>query len=543
MVASSIENKQDSTHQSSAFAKLDCQMTTHPAELKHYAMSGLRPKPQSIKGIVYPKNTGEVSTILRSANQMKIPVYPISRGKNWGYGRATPVTENCVVLDLSKMDNIIEIDKDMAMAEIEPGVTQGALCSALQDTGLMMDVTGAGEDTSIVGNILERGFGHTPLGFRSQHFVITEMVLADGTVVSLNNQNSVSRFGRVGLASSLHELMQQSNFAIVTKLRVMLMPRPECSLKCIFTLNDENKLGDYIETVRQLKNEGVFDGLPHIGNDMRIISLVCQFDFEHWDPNQGIDDNQLARLRAKYKVAKWTLACGIYGTRSIAKAKANRAKQLLGKLGKIRIIDDAMIAKGRIGYQLVQALLAMVIPERLSALMEQMTEQSQLLQLMDGYPTGYARKGCYWRNRHQQYRPNTDPVSDGCGFRWIAPTLPLKGAEVMRMLTLARQHYRESGFEFAVTLTAINTRLCQAILTIYFDMDNLHEVQRAQALATRLKQVFDDNGWLAYRIAIDEHATDFESYPESLQDLRLRLKRAFDPNNIIAPGRYCTESI
>lgn len=128
MVASSIENKQDSTHQSSAFAKLDCQMTTHPAELKHYAMSGLRPKPQSIKGIVYPKNTGEVSTILRSANQMKIPVYPISRGKNWGYGRATPVTENCVVLDLSKMDNIIEIDKDMAMAEIEPGVTQGALC-------------------------------------------------------------------------------------------------------------------------------------------------------------------------------------------------------------------------------------------------------------------------------------------------------------------------------------------------------------------------------------------------------------------------------
>lgn len=543
MVATRIDNKQDLTSQSNAYAELDSQMRTRPAELKHYAISGLSSELQVIKGVVYPKNTEEVSTILCSANQMKIPVYTISRGKNWGYGRATPVTDDCVILDLSKMDNIIEIDQDMAMAEIEPGVTQGALCSALLDTNLMMDVTGAGEDTSIVGNILERGFGHTPLGFRSQHFIISEMVLADGSIVSLNDENSVSRFGRVGLASSLHELMQQSNFAVVTKMRVMLMPRPEYSLKCIFTLNDDNKLGDYIETARQLKYEGVFDGLPHIGNDIRILSLIYQFDFERWDPQLGIDDEELARLRARFKVARWTLACGIYGTKSIARVKAKRARQLLSKLGTVRIVNDAMIERGNWSYRLLQRYAPCLIPANLAAQIQRMTDQAQLLRLMDGYPTGYARKGCYWRNRHQHYQPDADPVSDGCGFRWLAPTLPLQGKTVVHMLTLARQHYRESGFEFAVTLTAINPKLCQAILSIYFDMDNPHEVQRAQNLAARLKHVFDDNGWLAYRIAIDEHADDFKRYPESIQDLRIRLKLAFDPNNIIAPGRYCPASI
>lgn len=543
MAVSRKTNNQTTWHQPIDFTTLNWQMDTHPVKLKQYAMSGLNLTPQAIKGVVYPKNTGDISTILRSANQMKIPVYPISRGKNWGYGRATPVTENCVILDLSKMNTIIDIDEDMAVAEIEPGVTQGALCSALQNTGLMMDVTGSGEDTSIVGNILERGFGHTPLGYRSQHFVISEIVLADGSVVSLNNRNSVSHFGRVGLASGLHELMQQSNFAVVTRMRVMLMPRPEQSLKCIFTLDNDTLLGAYIDTIRQLKYEGVFEGLPHIGNDMRIISLMCQFDFKHQNSRTGIDEEELARLRSRFKVARWTLACGIYGTKSIARAKARRARQLLGKIGTVRIVNDAIIDRGNQCYSLIQRFLPHLIPKSLATRIERITEQSQLLRLMDGYPTDYARKGCYWRHRHKHYRPDTDPVSDGCGFRWLAPTLPLQGKQVMHMIDLAKRLYRESGFEFAVTLTAINPKLCQAILSIYFDMDNPHEVQRSKHLATRLKQLFDENGWLAYRIAIDEHAVDFERYPDSLQDLRIRLKHAFDPNNIIAPGRYSPASI
>jgi 4-cresol dehydrogenase (hydroxylating) len=66
------------------------------------------------------------------------------------------------------MNRIIEVDDELAYAVIEPGVTQGQLAAHLaqRDVRLWVDCTGAGPDTSIVGNVLERGFGHSPYGNR-----------------------------------------------------------------------------------------------------------------------------------------------------------------------------------------------------------------------------------------------------------------------------------------------------------------------------------------------------------------------------------------
>src|SRR3546814_18291106 len=52
-----------------------------------------------------------------------------------------------------------------------------------QGIALWPDCTGAGPDTSIVGNILDRGFGHTPYGNRAQYISCLEIVLADGRVL------------------------------------------------------------------------------------------------------------------------------------------------------------------------------------------------------------------------------------------------------------------------------------------------------------------------------------------------------------------------
>ncbi len=72
------------------------------------------------------------------------------RAKRWrGYCR------------FAKNERIIEVNEDLGFAVIEPGVTQGQLAQYLREnkSSLMLDVTGAGHDASIVGNILQRDLG------------------------------------------------------------------------------------------------------------------------------------------------------------------------------------------------------------------------------------------------------------------------------------------------------------------------------------------------------------------------------------------------
>src|SRR3546814_6231657 len=79
-----------------------------------------------------PATQAEVVAAVKTAAQHCVPLYPISRGKSWGYGDACPVTAGNVILDLSRMNRIREVDPALAYAVIEPGVTQGQLSEHLR---------------------------------------------------------------------------------------------------------------------------------------------------------------------------------------------------------------------------------------------------------------------------------------------------------------------------------------------------------------------------------------------------------------------------
>ena len=59
--------------------------------------------------IVAPQSTEEVRAVVRIANELAVPLWPISRGKNFGYGGAAPVLGGSVILDLTRMNRIIEV--------------------------------------------------------------------------------------------------------------------------------------------------------------------------------------------------------------------------------------------------------------------------------------------------------------------------------------------------------------------------------------------------------------------------------------------------
>src|SRR5215469_13309894 len=60
-----------------------------------------------IPAIVRPGNRREVQECMRVANRRRAAVYPVSGGRNWGYGSRMPASDNSVLLDLSRMNQIL----------------------------------------------------------------------------------------------------------------------------------------------------------------------------------------------------------------------------------------------------------------------------------------------------------------------------------------------------------------------------------------------------------------------------------------------------
>jgi len=72
---------------------------------------------------VAPESTEQVQAVVRAANEHGIPLWPVSRGKNFAYGGAAPVLSGSVVVDLNRMNRILEINEQCGYALVEPGVS------------------------------------------------------------------------------------------------------------------------------------------------------------------------------------------------------------------------------------------------------------------------------------------------------------------------------------------------------------------------------------------------------------------------------------
>src|SRR5687767_11961739 len=71
-----------------------------PFRLQHLGRTTARQSPQPA-AVIRAVSTADVVRAAQIAHRFRVPIYTISRGKNWGYGDACPVREGQVVLDLS----------------------------------------------------------------------------------------------------------------------------------------------------------------------------------------------------------------------------------------------------------------------------------------------------------------------------------------------------------------------------------------------------------------------------------------------------------
>jgi 4-cresol dehydrogenase (hydroxylating) len=487
----------------------------------------------NVTAIVRPGNRTEVQDCMRIANRFGVPVYPISSGKNWGYGSRAPI-EDGVLLDLGRMNRILAFDEELAYVTIEPGVTQQQLHDFLSErhSRLWMDATGASPECSIIGNTMERGFGHTPMGDHCGNSCGYEVVLPSGDCI----ETGYSRFAeartgalnRWGVGPSLDGLFSQSNFGIVTRMTVWLMPAPEY-FEAFFFFQNDDRLGEIIEALRPLRLNGTLRSTIHIVNDYKVLTGTTQFPWTEPGLHPPLREDAMKALRKKLAVGRWNGSGGLYGTRAQVKdARRHLKRALAGKVDQLRFVNDRMIRMmGTLGPAFrmltgwdVRRILSLLVP---------------VYNLMKGVPTATTLSSTYWRKRSPA-PAQMDPDRDGCGLLWCGPIVPSTGPDVEAVTKIASAVLLEHGFEPQMSVSLVTERSAICVTTISYDRHVPGDDEQALACYDALTRELVARGYPPYRLTVRSmhHAAGPSSYDSALA----ALKATLDPNDILAPGRY-----
>ena len=487
-----------------------------------------------VHAILRPADREQVQACVRVANRTRVPIYPFSSGKNWGYGSRVPV-EDGVLLDLGRLNRILEFDEELAYVTLEPGVTQRQLFDFLHErqSRLWMDATGASPEASIIGNTMERGFGHTPMGDHCSNACAFEVVLPTGVCV----QTGFSRFqgatagalGRWGVGPSLDGLFSQSNLGIVTRMSVWLMPEPECFQAFFFLSNDERGLGPIIDALRPQRLNGTLRSIVHIGNDYKVLTGTGQFPWADASGRPMLDRAAMATLRRKLTIGTWNGSGGLYGTRAqVRDARKQIRRALSGKVDRLQFVGDRLLdAMGKFAKPF-RLLTGWDVRRTLKVI-------APVYGLLKGIPTDSPLASAYWRKK-VAVPPQMDPDRDRCGLLWCSPVLPNTGIHAMEVTQLASDVLLAHGFEPQMSLSLSSDRSAICVITISYDRDVAGEDDRALECYQALSEQLLARGYPPYRLNVASMGSVSGEGPYA--DVLRSLKGVLDPNGILAPGRY-----
>ncbi|MGJ9416461.1 FAD-binding oxidoreductase [Massilia sp. CMS3.1] len=510
------------------------------ATCERYARSTAA-RPVRPLALVRPGNADEVAQLVSIAARSRVAVYPISTGRNWGYGDACALGAGQVILDLSRMNKIVHVDAELAYAVIEPGVTQRQLSDHLRERGyrLWADCTGAGPDTSYIGNIMERGFGHSPYGNRLQHVAGMQVVLASGELLETGfghyRQARAAHLFPYGVGPFLDGLFTQSNMGIVTRLGIWLMPQAECVNHFLCSVPEHADIEPVVDALRPLRLDGTLRSILHIGNDMRVFSGAGAFPRDAVTQGARPPDALRAQMRATSGVGAWTVSGALYGSHAqVAAARAALRRALRGTAGRPAFVSERSLRAGALAARLLGATKA---GRRLRA---RVMLGESLFAMNRGVPDGRFLAGAYWRRRGgvpTSFPDGANPAQDGCGLLWVSPVLPLRGSDMLAVHDLARSSFDKYGFDLFATFSMINERALGGVLTVAYDKEDPDEAARARACHDEVFGNMFEAGYIPYRVgnhAMGRLDPEGDSYWRTVA----AIKAALDPAGILAPGRY-----
>jgi (+)-pinoresinol hydroxylase len=498
----------------------------------HYSPVPLEEDELLPSAAVAPASVEEVQAVVRAANRHKIPLYPISTGKNFAYGGPAPNLRGSVVVDLKRMDRIIEVNAERNFALVEPGVSYFDLYRYIQERGLKVwiDCPDPGWG-SPVGNTLDRGIGYT-LGLYRDHAATQyglEVVLANGEVMrtgmgAMPNGSAWQEY-KYGFGPDPAGLFAQGNYGIVTKMGLRLMPQPEHWRTGLVTVPRRRDLALLVNTVNYLNDLGMI-GDPWYGSPLRALLVDPAFR-EAATRRGGSDEAELDGFAAAAGLHSWQVELQFYGSDETTRAQWDYAKRLMTQnIPGARTIDG-------------ESLRVPLTPEQIHA-------------TTGPYPTNMRRNVTQgvpslgiWKNLG---RTETLPDTWATGHIGLFAVLPRSADAVFEAQQVFGDTLRDLGLDSGIS--AVSTPVNWYQFCFLFSAGFSTGGGSFEATADGRARVRDgliallekaaEHGWGEYRAAPyfqDAVAAQYSFNDHALRRFNETLKDAVDPNGILAPGR------
>ena len=263
------------------------------------------PKLQRVaSAAVAPTQVEQVQQIVRIANQYRIPLYAVSTGRNLGYGGSAPNLSGSVVVDLKRMNRILEVNTREGYMIVEPGVSFIELKRYFDEHEIDFVPSAPGPGWgSPIGNALDRGAGF-PYSDNFSAVKGLEVVLANGEVLRTGRGGlqdpKLWPLYKYGLGPDLVGFFSQSNFGIVTKGCFWLEPKADLSQGFTISSPYDADLDPMIDALNYLSHQDVIHGFE-MGSPLRSSTGSNDVRTEFGPP----EAKELLRRRDGGTTAEW----------------------------------------------------------------------------------------------------------------------------------------------------------------------------------------------------------------------------------------------
>lgn len=445
-----------------------------------------------VPALVRPGSVQELSSIITLCNREKQPVYTFSKGLNWGLGSRLPLQNGCILIELSRLNRIHEINEEFHYAIVEPGVSQHMLSEEIRKRklSLMLNVTGSSPEASVLANMLERGSGF--MAHRIEDLKGLEVMLADGSTYRSGfwdekGEREVFHYP-LGMGPDWKGLFSQSSLGIVTRAVVNLHPKLEVQ-KMLWCKVPERELPALVQALGELYRRKYLVAVTHIGNDKRM-------KIEH----RGADSQ-----------STWTSFGMVQGSQAFMNFLEEEIPRLIaGRCDSLGFFTQEEAEQAGIGA---------------------------VFGCNAGIPTDYFIRAMY-RSEDLDPEEYSLQIDHGpLGMLCCLPVLPLEASSIKSCIEILDSIYRDFGIQPATTLNPMNDQCLESVINIYFDRNDPEAVQKAHDANLEMSRRFYDAGFRFYRLDV-KLMKEFIMQDNPHWELADRLKTALDPNRILSPGRY-----
>jgi 4-cresol dehydrogenase (hydroxylating) len=296
----------------------------------------------------------------------------------------------------------------------------------------------------------------------------------------------------------------QSNYGIVTKMGVWLMPYPECFMPLWLRVWRDDDLGPLMDTLRQLLLDRTIEGVPGIYSTIALASVLSS-RAQWYQGGDPIPDPVIDTMARELEIGRWIMRFALYGDEPVVDHRFAKVKSAFER------IPGAEVWGQKCAVEDIPGL-------------EHPGER-----IVGGVPS------LDWNTMTGWYG------GEEGGHIGFSPVAPLTGRDAMALRDLLRRLVeQEAGLDYIGAALAVNARSFIHVTMVIFDTKDEAQVRRAYDTAKLLVREAAKAGYGEYRAHLDFMDLAAEQYSFGNHAYRRfceTIKDALDPNGILAPGK------